>query len=138
MRRAAGVAALAAAALLATAAQARPQLDADAQPVLVVGRLASPLVQYTTIVLSMQGAPGSAKASRIALEVPKGYTMNFARPAGSPIGTSAVLQGDLGLPSAISRYSYGTITVADPAKAAADPAAPACDPDPTSASARPT
>jgi hypothetical protein len=128
VRRAAGVAALAAAALLATAAQARPQLDADAQPVLVVGRLASPLVQYTTIVLSMQGAPASAKASRIALEVPKGYTMNLARPAGSPIGTTAVLAGNLDLPSSIS-ISYGTITVADPAKVAADPAAAACDPD---------
>jgi hypothetical protein len=129
VRRAAAVAALAAAALLATAAQARPHLEADAQPILYVDRIASPLVQYTTIVLSMSGAPGSATASRIAVAVPKGYTMNLVRPAGSPIGGAAVLAGNTDLPSSIS-ISYGTLVIGDPAKTAADPAAAACDPDP--------
>jgi len=129
VRRTAWVAALAAAALLATAAQAQPRLDPEAQPVLYVGRVASPIVQYTTIVLSMSGAPTSAKASRIALEVPKGYTMNLARPAGSPVGNAAILAGNIDLPASIS-ISYGTIQIADPAKVAADPAAAACDPDP--------
>ncbi|MFL5680144.1 MAG: hypothetical protein ACJ77B_06035 [Chloroflexota bacterium] len=113
--------------LFAAAAQARSAQSPG--PALYVARLSSPLARLTTVVLSMAGSPASTAPARIALELPKGYSMQFARPAGSPIGFGAVVQGNLALPNGDVSVIYGTILIADAAKVAADPAAQACDPD---------
>jgi hypothetical protein len=127
------VVALVIGAVPATASQASPQLawelrqTSDEPPLLYISRVNSGADHATTIVLLTAGAPTPVAPARIAVDVPKGYTMQFARPAGSPIGTGAFIQGDPARPASIT---FGSVRIADAAAVAADPAALTCDPDP--------
>jgi hypothetical protein len=102
---------------------ARAQAAADVPAVLLISRDEA-LGHLTFIAVAT-----ATTAARVAVDVAKGYRIDTGgRPAGSPIGSVAFLQGDL--ESTTSTLLTGRLAVSSASTFASDTAAQACDPGP--------